>query len=73
MAADTVQDLVRELGRMKDSGVMLASVPIMLDVSDGPDLKLVDAKVEFIRDGETTQKWLVIRPKLAGDSSAGND
>lgn len=66
MAADKVIDLVRVLGEMKDNGVMLASVPIMIDVSDGPELKLVDAKVEFIRDGETTEKWLVVRPKLAG-------
>lgn len=73
MAADTVTDLVRVLGQMKDSGVMLASVPIMLDVSDGGELKLVDAKVEFIRDGETSQKWLVVRPKLAGGSNAGHD
>lgn len=66
MAADTVTDLVRVLAAMKDGGVMLGSVQIMIDASDGPELKLVDAKVEFIRDGETSNKWLVVRPKLAG-------
>jgi hypothetical protein len=66
MAADTVTDLVRVLAQMKDNGVMLGSVQIMIDASDGPELKLVDAKVEFIRDGETSSKWLVVRPKLAG-------
>ena len=66
MAADTVTDLVRVLAEMKDGGVMLASVPLMIDVSDGPEMKLVDAKAEFVRDGETSEKWLVIRPKLAG-------
>lgn len=66
MAADTVTDLVRVLAEMKDNGIMLGSVQIMIDASDGPDLKLIDAKVEFIRDGETTNKWLVVRPKLAG-------
>lgn len=73
MAADTVTDLVRILAAMKDGGVMLASVPIMIDVSDGPNRKYVDAKVEFVRDETTNAKWLVVRPKLAGERDAGND
>lgn len=66
MAADTVTDLIVVLAQMKDNGVMLGSVNIMIDASDGPELKLIDAKVEFIRDGETSNKWLVARPKPAG-------
>lgn len=66
MAADTVTDLIVVLAQMKDNGVMLGSVNIMIDASDGPELKLIDAKVEFIRDGETSNKWLVVRPKPAG-------
>lgn len=66
MAADTVQEMIRLLADLKDHGIMLGTIPIMVDVSDGPDRKYVDAHVEFVRDEDTTQKWLVVRPKLAG-------
>jgi len=65
MAADTATDIVVVLAQMKDNGIPLASVKVMIDVSDGPTLKLVDAKAEFIRDETTGAKWLVIRPKPA--------
>jgi hypothetical protein len=73
MAADTVKDLVRVLALMKDHGVMLASVPLMIDVSDGPERKYVNGRAEFIRDDTSGDKWLVVRPKLAGEPDVGND
>jgi hypothetical protein len=66
MAADTATDLVVVLMRMKDMGIPLASVNLMIDVSDGPERKYVDATAEFVRDETTNAKWLVIRPKPAG-------
>ncbi len=66
MAADTATDVVLVLSRLKDRGVPLASVKLMIDVSDGPTLKLVDAMAEFVRDETTGAKWLVVRPKPVG-------
>lgn len=66
MAADTATDLVVVLSHMKDRGIPLASVKVMIDVSDGPDRKYVDAMAEFVRDETTGAKWLVVRPKPAG-------
>lgn len=66
MAADTATDVLVVLSRLKDRGIPLASVKLMIDVSDGPHLKLVDAMAEFMRDDITGAKWLVVRPKPAG-------
>jgi hypothetical protein len=73
MAADTLTDLLRVIVGMKDNGVMLASVPLMIDVSDGPERKYINARAEFVRDEATGEKWFVVRPKLAGEPDAGND
>lgn len=66
MAADTATDVVMVLSRMKDQGIPLASVNLMIDVSDGPERKYVNAMAEFVRDETTGVKWLVVRPKPAG-------
>lgn len=64
--ADTATDLVVLLMEMKDRGIPLASVDVMIDVSDNAVRKYVAGHAEFVRDEVTGVKWLVVRPKPAG-------
>jgi hypothetical protein len=38
----------------------------MVDISTGADPVYVSAEVEYVRDENTDDRWLVFRPKLAG-------
>lgn len=63
---DTATDLVVLLSGLKDRGVPLASVHIMVDISTGREPVYVAAETEFVRDPDMGTKWLVVRPKPAG-------
>ena len=63
---DTVGDLVNLLAGLKDHGVMISSLPVMVDISTGTDRVYVAAEMEYVRDENTGTKWLVVRPKPAG-------
>jgi hypothetical protein len=65
-APDTATDLVVTLSNLKDRGIPLASVELMIDISNGPEPQYVAATLEFVRDETTGAKWLVVRPKPAG-------
>jgi hypothetical protein len=63
---DTATDLVVLLSGMKDKGIPLASVFVMVDISETSEPKYVAAHTDFVRDETTGAKWLVVRPKPAG-------
>lgn len=65
-APDTVGELINLLGGLKDHGVMISSLPLMVDISTGPDPVYVPGVVEYVRSESTDHRWLVVRPKPAG-------
>jgi hypothetical protein len=59
MAVTTATDLVVLLSGLKDRGIPLASVKVMVDIGDGAE---VNGLPEFEQDSKT----IVIRPRPAG-------
>lgn len=63
---DTATDLVVLLSSLKDRGVPLAAVHVMVDISESGEPRYVAAETEYIHDLDTGIKWLAVRPKPAG-------
>jgi len=62
----SVADMINMLAGLKDHGVMINGLPLMIDISTDREPVYVAAEAEFVRDENTGDKWLVFRPKPAG-------
>ncbi len=60
-----VGELMALVAGLKDHGIPLASVDLMVETAPG---MYVAATAEFVRNENTSAKYMVIRPRPAGAS-----